>query len=90
MTKDELLNYNGRLSELPDSVRKEAIDFYKSIIKCYDLEDQHNIFDSAKDGVDYDFEDFLLANLSRHVYNTKRKTYEGRVRELVLTKRQGN
>lgn len=83
MTKEELLSYDGRLSELPESEKKEAIDFYKSLINCYEKDHQYLIFDSASYGSDYSFEDFLLANLSRKIYQNNKNKYEVKVKQLI-------
>ena len=86
MTKEELLEFDGRLSELPESEREEAIDFYKTIMSCYDKDHKDLIFDSASDGIDYSYKDFLLANLSRRVYQNNKSKYETRVKQYIKTR----
>ena len=81
MTNEELLEFDGKLSELPEQEKKEAIRFYKSIISCYDKED-----DVSTDGVDHRFVDFLLANSSRKVYQNKKSKYENSVKQYIKTR----
>lgn len=86
MTNEELLEFDGKLSELPEQEKKEAIRFYKSIISCYDKEDREVIYDVSTDGVDHRFVDFLLANSSRKVYQNKKSKYENSVKQYIKTR----
>lgn len=86
MTNEELLDFGGKLSELPEQEKKEAIRFFKNIIACYDKEDKEVIYDVSTDGVDHRFVDFLLANSSRKVYQNKKSKYENTVKQYIKTR----
>ena len=86
MTNEELLEFSGKISELPEQEKKKAIKFFKSIISCYDEEDIEVIYDASTDGVDTRFVEFLLANSSRQVYQNKKNKYENKVKQYIKTR----
>lgn len=86
MDKEELLSFEGRISELSEPDKKEAITFYKSLISCYSVEDKRSIFDASADGIDSKYADFILANLSRRVYQKNKSKYDHKVKEFIKTR----